>query len=292
MKVNFKIHTISHIIKAIIGTLEFSLSKPLKNKSNFLYVVNFHGTEQKFIENFKKQIAFLNSNFTIIKPNELDLFYSKKLTNKQKPFLLLTFDDGIKNNILAANILNNQKLSAFFFIIPQFVNTPILEQEKYFKENIRNKINEEIFTKQEDFMAMSWADIIQIRKDGHKIGSHTLTHKLIANKSDLENSKEEIATSKFMISTNTEISPDEIDSFCSINNSLESIGEKELKLIKENYKYHFTTLPGPNHNTDNKLFIKRCNIESFWLMGSVKYALGNLDLIRWKNKIATFGKLF
>jgi hypothetical protein len=72
-----------------------------------------------------------------------------------------------------------------------------------------------------------------------------------------------------------------ITSYCSINNTLESTGPKEKKLIAENYTYHFTTFPGSNIHPKDPLFIKRRNIECFWLKGAMYYALGNWDLRRW-----------
>ncbi len=286
MKVNLKLHTISHIIKSILGSLEFIISKQVS--CNALYVVNFHGTELKFIENFEKQIRFLKSNFNIITPNQVEHFYSNKLNNNNHPFLLITFDDGIKNNIHAIDILNKHEIKALFFIVPNFIDCPIKEQKQFFIKNIRNNINQSIFTDVEDFISLTWEDLDKIVRSGHKIGSHTLTHTIIANESTIENSKNEIIKSKLVISEKLGIN---IDSFCSTNNTIESVEKKELDLIMNNYNYHFTTLPGANYQTDSKYFIKRSNIESFWLLGAVKYSLGNVDLRRWRKKKNIFNQI-
>jgi hypothetical protein len=123
---------------------------------------------------------------------------------------------------------------------------------------------------------------------GHRIGSHTLSHTLVASTASIEKSILEIKNSKEQILLQLDDISPEIDSFCSINNTLESIGAKELELIKDQYLYHFTTIPGANLPSSNPLYIKRCNIESHWLPGAVMYALGKWDLRRWKKADETY----
>lgn len=285
MRYNSKIHDKNHFIKNILGNLEFFLNDPAKSKNDLL-VVNYHGTEKKFLTNFEKQLVFLKETYHIIAPQELHLFYESDW-KKEKQSLLLTFDDGIKNNIYALDILEKHKLKAFFFIIPGFVDTPVDQQKGFFLKNIRPIINTEIDSQTEDFLSLSWEEIKKIAAAGHSIGSHTYSHTLVKNSSD-EVGQKEIAESKHLIEKNLHL---KIDSYCSINNTLLSTGSSEKKIIHSNYKFHFTTFPGLNSKNRNPLFIKRRNIECFWLLGTIKFALGNWDLRRWKAGIETFDKL-
>ncbi len=290
MNISLKIHSKNHLIKNILGNAEYLLSK-LSLKKNQLHIINYHGTQKKFLSNFRKQLAFFKEHFLIISPQELDAFYQGKLNSMNKPLLLISFDDGIKNNTNAAIILKEFNLKAFFFIIPDFVETPIEKQKEYFLKNIRPSINLDIDTNLEDFNAMNWQEINNLLKDGHLVGSHTKSHTLIAKASSKTNSVIEIADSKMIIAKNLHIAPSLINVFCSINNSLESIGIKEKEIIQKNYSYHFSTLPGTNSSNSDQLFVKRINIETHWLMGSVKYALGKWGLKKWKNRIREFENL-
>jgi hypothetical protein len=280
MQTDLKIHPRNHLFKNILGKIEYAFSH-LNLKKNGLYVVNYHGTQKKFLSNFKDQLLFYRKNFKIISPDQLTAFYGGRL-DAVGPFLLLTFDDGIKNNLHAAALLNELQLHAFFFIVPKFINTPVESQKEYFTTCIRPNINPSIDSEAEDFQSFSWEDIATLMSQGHRIGSHTLSHTLVASTASIEKSILEIRSSRERILLQLDDISLEIDSFCSINNTLESIGEKEMKLIKDQYRYHFTTIPGVNLPSSNPLYIKRCNIESHWLPGAVKYALGKWDLKRWK----------
>jgi len=290
MNINIKIHTKNHLIKNILGNVEYLLSK-LSLKKNELHIINYHGTQKKFLTNFRNQLAFFQEHFLIISPQDLDAFYQGKLNSTNKPLLLITFDDGIKNNTYAATILKEFKLKAFFFIIPDFVDTPIHEQKEYFLKNIRPSINPNIDYTIEDFNAMNWHDIKNLLKDGHLVGSHTKSHTLISKRSSITNSVIEIADSKMIIAKKLNISPTLINVFCSINNSLESIGIKEKEIIQKNYSYHFSTLPGRNRSNSDPLFVRRINIETYWLMGAVKYATGKWGIKKWKNRIKEYENL-
>ena len=281
MKINNKIHNRNHILKSLLGNTEYLLTK-LKLDKEELIVVNYHGTPKKFVSNFRNQLNFFQKVFSIISPEQLNDFYEGKLNELKKPKLLLTFDDGIKNNLLAAEVLKEFNIKAFFFVVPDFIDTVEEKQKEYFITNIRPSINSNIDSEAEDFTAISWIDLRKLQKEGHSIGSHTQTHKLIAKTSTLENSKVEIKDSRENIVKQLQTSFHNIGGFCSINNTLESISKKEILLIKENYQYHFTTIPGPNYSNSNKFFIKRANMESHWLLGAVKYAIGKWDLKRWK----------
>jgi peptidoglycan/xylan/chitin deacetylase (PgdA/CDA1 family) len=279
-----KIHTVPMLVKSVLGRIVKNLNG-LNYDDNELIVVNYHSTPKKFIHNFESQIIALKKMFHILKSDELDDYYAGKKPKQKKNYLLITFDDGLKNNLFAAEVMEKHDITAFFFIIPKFADTAPDEQKNYYIKCIRPIINRNIDNEEEDFTALSWSEIATLAGKGHAIGSHTYTHTLIAQQSDMSNSEFEIVNSKHYLMNKLGIS---IQSFCSINNSLLSVHAKEKKLISENYRYHFTTLPGLNVEGKNPLFIKRRNIESHWLKGAVYYALGKSDLPRWKNRIMQY----
>ena len=285
VKPNLKIHKSSHLIKSALGFTEFLFHTP-KYNTRELIVVNYHGTPEKFFNNFKKQVDFFTNFFTPLKATEIEAYFKNELPI-QKAHMLFTFDDGLKNNLQAARYLAEQGISAFFFLVPSFIECKKKLQTNYYKTNIRPTINSLIESEEKDTTSLSWEDIQEIISLGHNIGCHTHTHRLIASESDIENSIFEIIASKNLLESKLNIT---IDSFCSINNTLISIGKKEKQILSENYKYHFTTIPGYNQQS-NPLFIKRRNIESFWLLGAVKLAVGKFDLNRWKKYIVEYDSL-
>jgi len=286
MRYDPRIHNPAHLVKAILGKLGH-LAGDLKYGKEELLVVNYHSTPAKFIPEFRKHLKFYKKNFNIIKPSQLHQYYLSGLES-EKCNLLITFDDGLKNNLNAVRVLDELGIKALFFIVPYFVDTPETEQKKYYLKNIRPAINSAVDSEEEDFTAMSWEDLRALVQSGHETGSHTLTHTMSLIKRGELSQEEEIAGSKSVIENKLGV---KISSFCSINNTAESVGSHEKELIGANYKYHFTTLPGYNSVRPDPLFIKRRNVEVFWLRGSVHYALGKKDLGRWKKKIVEYDKL-
>lgn len=277
-KLNFKahIHGYPHLAKTIIGHIEFLFRKP-KDK---LFVLNLHGTPKKFIKDFETQLDFLQNHFEIISPNQFfDLLNKKEKANGNK--LLLTFDDGLKNNLHALEVLNRKNISALFFIVPEFINSN--KPKEFYLKNIRPTINPHIDTESEDFTPLSWEDLKTISIN-HFIGSHSLSHTMLKSHHDSNFLDLEIEGSKKIIEEKLSIT---CESFCSINNSLSSLNSSSKALIKKHYTYHFTTIAGCNYLSGPQ-FIKRINIESFWTIGAIKFSIGTINMNRNLKKISEF----
>jgi hypothetical protein len=279
MKYNPKIHSPAHLLKSIFGHAEY-LFTGLNYASDELIVVNYHSTPAKFIDEFRSQIRFFQRKFNIISPADLGNYFAGSIKSS-KCMLLITFDDGLKNNLNAAKVLDEFSIKAFFFLVPAFLNCKSSQQKDYYLKHIRPQVNHVIDELEEDFSAMNDSDIQGLLAKGHAIGSHTYTHALVASKSDEANSEKEVVNSKSELEKRFGLP---VSSFCSINNTLESIGSKEKKIVEGHYQFHFTTIPGLNATQKNPLFIRRRNIECFWLKGAVYFALGKWDLKRWKAK--------
>lgn len=286
MNYTSSIHDLKHLVKAVLGRTEY-LVNGLKLPPGELLVLNYHGTQKKYLRAFEKQINFLSSHFEFASPAFLDEFYSGNV-KQEKPKVLLTFDDGIKNNIHAAELLAARGIKALFLIVPGFVDCPQNEQHNYFISNIRPEINTAIDSLPEDTTALSREELLKVLEMGHSIGSHSYTHMLVAGKFSREESEKEIIASKKRL---LEIFPGIIASFCSPNNSLLSCGKMEMELIKKEYRYFLSTFPGSNLENKNPFFIKRSNVEVHWMEGAFIRAIGNWDRKRWAGRIDAFNKI-
>lgn len=279
MKPDFKIHSKAHLLKAIIGN---TLACFAKGDTDQLIVLNYHGTQKKYLSNFKAQIAYLKQHYDIISPAQFQTLMRLKQAVKGKK-LLITFDDGIKNNQYAAEILEQEGLSAYFFVVPGFIDTPFKEQEEFFIKNIRPVINPEIDVEEEDFTALSWNDLKTLSAK-HAIGCHTSTHTMVKDVLNQEQLREELLASKEAIEKQLTLP---VNTFCSINNTLLTIGKAERKTVEENYSFHFTTFGG-NNALPEPYLVKRVNIEAHWLPGAFKFALSSFELNRWKKTISLY----
>jgi peptidoglycan/xylan/chitin deacetylase (PgdA/CDA1 family) len=146
-----------------INGIEHLLSKP---RVQFLLLHHvFKDEETKFETLLKK----LSVNHEFISYSEgVDKILDGKI---DKPYICFSSDDGFKNNLRAAEILNDYGAKGCFFI-----NPGIIEKKQFaeIESHCRDKL---------DFPAvhfMNWNDIEKLQKMGHEIGSHTMEHINIA----------------------------------------------------------------------------------------------------------------
>ena len=280
---NTELYRRSDIVKNVLGNC-VSLLGNINHSPSDVIVLYYHGTQKKFISDFEKQLDFYERHFEIIDPKTFkDSYRVSALNNSEKPRLLLTFDDGIKNNLYAVEALNRRNIKAFFFVIPGFVETPDRNQKQFYRSNLFPVTNPNVDSGEDDFSAMTWPDLSSLLSDGHAIGSHSYTHALTHSESDSGNSRREIVDSKRILEEKLSCL---IDSYCSPVDTLMSTGKKEMALIKEHYSFHFSTYPGSNCKARDPYFVKRAVVNTFWPLGTVKYSIGRFDRIRWKKERA------
>lgn len=259
------------ILKEIIGNVAWTVTNDLD--SNSIVVLNYHGTQKKFLQNFRTQLDFYKTHFEFVKPSG---FIENHFTISTKPKLLLTFDDGLRNNLQILDILEEYSIQAFFFIVPKFIES---NSADYFQNHIRPMINMNIDAFPIDCEPMTWDEVQSLIDRGHSIGSHSMTHRLnkLMDEGEL---KREISDSKAIIEDKLNIN---IAAFCSPNNTLSFVSDLANLMISKHYKLHFTTINGRNKANDFEFpkAVYRTNIEAFWAINQVKWALSGLENKRW-----------
>lgn len=197
------------IIKEIGSNILFKSG--LLNISSFsTRILAFHRVNPKY---FEKQINYLRKKYNIIP--------LKKALSNSNNNVVLTFDDGYKNNFkYAYPVLKRFGIPATIFIIHNFIgnntfawwdkvehhNLSIDVEElkalnpKEIEDKVDNLIKENDINPvktPEEYSFMSWEEINKI-KDVFEIGSHTVSHPILTNIS-LEDANKEIIMSKLLI---------------------------------------------------------------------------------------------
>lgn len=187
MKTNLIINSILDKTFKYSG-LRYLYFKNKKNK-NKCPVLTYHSLNPKIDgvpQNlFEEHVRYLSSNYNIITLNEaFEKVVNKRLNGDE---LVITFDDGYEDNLIHAfPILNKYNATATIFIISGLI-------DKYYR----------------DQKMLNKKQIIELKREGIEIGSHTVTHPnlTVISKDQL---KEELIQSKNELET---IIGDKVTSF-------------------------------------------------------------------------------
>lgn len=215
----------------MFSSLIFWLTRLLFNKQGQVGMIYFHGvpaysnpfhSDDLNEKDFLSLIRHLKKHFQLISTEQ---WYCGSY-DLNKPALLISFDDGYKDNIKAAQILKEEGGRGTFFVStdwPRHRGSPSalwhVDIMSYFFEDIRRSQHDVQKTKQivdhvqailqrekrqrspmksseinpgagyqmfhhELFYGMNDDDLRSIYKDGHSVGGHTATHRILSTLDD------------------------------------------------------------------------------------------------------------
>lgn len=104
-------------------------------------------------------------------------------------YIALSFDDGFASCVVAASILSQEGVTACFFVCPDIVDKGHSDLLKMFPRGCGTETR-----------AMTWGEIKALQDAGHEIGSHTMSHPVLAEVSRQE-AAEQIFRSREVLAT-------------------------------------------------------------------------------------------
>lgn len=154
------------VARAILGLSAVGIHRMLKARA---MVLLYHRVSDEVrdnltvgLEQFDRQMSWVAKSCQLISVDELVAI--RELPRTDRPLVAVTFDDGYFDNYLhAAPILRRHGVPAAFFI-----STGIVDSENAFPHDLKRG-NPAI-------AKMSWAQLIEMRRWGFTIGSHTVNH--------------------------------------------------------------------------------------------------------------------
>ena len=250
------------------------LLRNLYYKGNYIYALNYHDTPESESSALEQQLIFYKKHFTSVNQSDLTHFFENKKWHKDKPGLILSFDDGLRSNFdVAAPLLEKFGFTAWFFIPSDFLDVPIDEQITFAKNhsiNVRQSYKD-------GRVAMNWKEMRQLDKN-HVIGCHTKSHKRMEASTTETQIHQEIVLSKKILA---EKLGHQIDIFCWVGGEEKSYSSQGARAIREaKYKYSFMTNCMPIKTDTNPHQLQRNNVETSWSINLVKFAVsGVMDLL-------------
>jgi peptidoglycan/xylan/chitin deacetylase (PgdA/CDA1 family) len=238
--------------RKLLMPLMYSISKTIsvfQKGTGRVFILTFHSIPNHQIESFSRLISNLNDTIGFITPDQFTGFLSEnyEIGNTK---LLLSFDDGFySNHIVAEQVLTEFNIKAIFFIATEFISCSNSDEMRNFVANNLHCPPDITETR-----AMSWEQISELVFDGHKIGSHTLSHRNLADINSSRILEDEIIQSKNTLEDKL-CTP--VEHFAYPFGNITSINSMILKKLCGVYKYIYSGVRGANSSTTPRGVIRR-----------------------------------
>jgi peptidoglycan/xylan/chitin deacetylase (PgdA/CDA1 family) len=274
-------------VSGITGVAGFFLNNP-RLRGSFLRAVNYHGTPIAFRDQLRRHLEYYRRNFKLLCEDDLPDFTTGKVYS-ERPYLLMTFDDGLKTNYTVASpLLDEFGIKGIFFLPVSFIDqaqSSADKQREFYKAIGGGK---ESNLSAEEYQPMSWKEVRDLVSRGHAIGSHTLTHCSLRQGLDKEKLEREIIYSKRVLE---ERSQKKIISFCWTYGMVVDYSKSAYELVCKHYDFAFTTFASPFGPSGNPYAIDRSNVEAFMSIARVKCATQGITELYFLNRRKYFEAL-
>lgn len=247
--------------------------------NNYIRAINYHATPTSQLAAFRQQLEYYRKHFSSVNLEELRSFLATGIWKKDKPGLIISFDDGLASNYPTMELLDAYGFTGWYFIPTDWVDVPVQEQKNYAKRN-------KIFCDSAGpggRLAMTWDEIGHI-SDNHVIGSHTCSHLRMTKDLDFSVMEHEICKSKLRLEQKLDKI---IEIFSWVGWEEQSYHPQASKLIKScHYTYAFIATSHPIKAMCNPFGLYRTNIETNWPSKVVKFQLwGGMDVYNDRKRI-------
>jgi peptidoglycan/xylan/chitin deacetylase (PgdA/CDA1 family) len=137
-----------------------------RNRIQFIYLHHIFEDEE---DGFRRVLRYLSRNHLLISYSEAA--ERLWLGAIDRPYICVSFDDGLKNCLRAARIMDEFGARGCFFICPSIIGET---DERKLKEFCVRKLTLPATE------MLTWDDVEALLKTGHEIGSHTMSHNVLS----------------------------------------------------------------------------------------------------------------
>ena len=247
---------------------------------SYIRAINYHGTPASSAASFERQLAFYAEHFASVSMEDLDNFFRLRRWEKDRPGLIVSFDDGLYSNYsVAAPLLEKYGFCGWFFVPTDFIATPPSQQLEFANTHHMGTDDTSPGDKR---VAMSWDEIRDLDRRQHVIGCHTRTHRRMSP--DLLDDVLE-----YEISTGKSVLEEELghpcDCYCWVGGEERTYTTAAARMIrKAGYRYSFTTNSFPITRKANPHRLERNNVESNWSLALASFELCGFQDLRYAPK--------
>lgn len=239
----------------------------------YLRVVNYHGTPPETRDALAAQLAFYARHFTGVTRDDLDRFFAEGRWHKDRPGLVISFDDGLRSNLdVAAPLLEAHGFTGWFFVPTDFVDEPEEGQVAFARAH-----QIQVAAPEGERVALSW-DELRALSARHVVGAHTRSHVRLSRALPDAALRREIHGSRARLE---EALGRAVDTFCWVGGEEHSYSAEAARAVRDaGFRYGFMTNNAPVTARTDPMQIQRTNVESSWPVDVVRFQLsGLMDLL-------------
>lgn len=172
-------------------------------QGRYLRVLNVHNTiaDDKRLAVHLERLA---RHFSAVSEADLAAFSETGVWPKPRPGAMVVLFEGFRDHYrVALPLLEAFGLTAWFYIVPGFIDTPVSEQYAFARaHNLRMP---QYQSDPGERLALSWDELREIRERGHVIAAHTMTHSELTSATPEAVMKREIIGCKTRLETMLDI---------------------------------------------------------------------------------------
>lgn len=261
-----------------LSYLSFRISLLIYGRKH-IRIVNYHDTASINNKLFEKHLRFYKQYYEDVNFADLESFLHKKEWKKQRPGLIISFDDGLRSNYdQAVPLLRKWGFTGWFCIAPAFTECRAEQQEGFSHTNRINFLESYADSR----IAMSWNELNLLRKEGHVIVNHTMHHHRMSEADTNGQLATEIVDSNKKIEQNMNFAP---RIFCWVGGEEYAYTLAAFRQIKSNFGYAFMTNSYPVFQQANPYLLNRTNIETNNPLSLALFQLsGVIDILYYKKR--------
>ncbi len=277
--------------------------------AEYVRAIAYHAVPKSSLDSFKQQLDWLAERYECFCEAELDAFCGDVphdeldrrsgqktgasgveagahpegtvLNGREKPGLVISFDDGQINNYrYAVPALEERALRGWFFI-PSEAPRQRGEAERVFCDAGTYKLP--TVPESDGRLVMNWDELKDLAQRGHVIGCHTADHRRLRNSLTGSELQTEISGAKEEIEANL---GRKCLSFAFVGGEPDTYSDAAYRKVEEaGFRYAFTTLSAPFYPAGNKLLIHRTVLDADMDFNLFKFKISGLsDLVHRKTR--------
>lgn len=155
----------SRIRHLVLNGISYGISNKAPIDKPRIQFLLFHHTFKDEESNFDRLLNALAKEYSFISYTEA--IEKIRRNDIDRPYLCFTSDDGFKNNLRAAKVLNRYNVKCCFFVCPGIIGVTDYQKITSFNKLQLNFPPVEY---------LNWNDLDELKRQGHEIGGHTLHH--------------------------------------------------------------------------------------------------------------------